>query len=47
MTGVPFVLLCVGFAGLAVLCLRLAYRVVRLENCLLMASECLGDHEHG
>lgn len=41
MTGVILALLCVGGAGLSVLFLRLAYRVMRLENCLLKASDSL------
>lgn len=46
MLEVAFALLCVGCAGLAVLLLRLAYRVCRLENCLLTAADRLGDqHE--
>lgn len=40
MDGVIIALLCVGCAGLGVLFFRLAYRVCRLEQCLLKAADC-------
>lgn len=43
MIGVVLVLLCVGFVGLSVLFLRLAYRVMRLENGLQAAAQRLGE----
>ena len=39
-------LLCVGGAGLGVLFLRLAYRVMRLEQCLMKAAEGLGEPQY-
>ena len=46
MDGVVLFILCVVCAGLAVLLLRLAYRVCRLEKCLLSAAERLGEPQY-
>ena len=46
MINLILVLLCVGGAVLTVLFLRLAYRVMRLENCLLKASDSLEQAEY-